>query len=321
MTNGLAEELSYYDADVRRIGKTARRLVNSDAPLATTVGRRQMAGGKRLRAVVALLSGRLCGLADETNDKIAIAIEIIHTATLLHDDVVDEAPMRRSRSTANSIYGNAAAVLVGDFLYSRASQILAELGSLPLLAWIAKATNSLAEGEVLQLEQSGNIISGEIYFNIIGRKTANLFESAAVAPALVAKNDDYQAALAGYGRHLGLAFQLIDDCLDYEGADNETGKKIGADFAEGKMTLPTILALEKAAPAARRRLLSGWQKNNAASFAETLQLVHDTGALTETRRRAALHAEQAAESLQPCAAGDIRQTLITLAQASVKRRS
>ncbi|MBE8157991.1 MAG: polyprenyl synthetase family protein, partial [Betaproteobacteria bacterium] len=250
--SGLAAELAHYDNDVRRIIRTARRLARSDAPLAAAIGRRQMAGGKRLRAVVALLCGRLCGQPDALNDKIAIGIEIIHMATLLHDDVVDDAPMRRRRSTANRMYGNAAAVLVGDFLYSRASQIFAEIGSLPLLAWIAKATNGLAEGEIMQLERAGKLMDERAYFDIIGRKTANLFESAAAAAALAGGRPP--AALAGYGRHLGTAFQLIDDCLDYAGLDGETGKKIGADFAEGKMTLPAILALAKTGAAERQKM-------------------------------------------------------------------
>ena len=320
MSAGLAEELARYDADVRRIGAAARRLVHSDVPLAKTAARRHLGGGKRLRAVVALLSGRLCGLADKVSDKIAIGIEIIHTATLMHDDVVDEAPLRRSQATANQLYGNAAAVLVGDFLYSRASQILAEVGSLPLLAWIADSTNRLAEGEVLQLQRSGKRIGGEVYFDIIGRKTANLFETAAAAAALVSGDRKKLPALAAYGRHLGIAFQLIDDCLDYAGAGDETGKKIGADFGEGKMTLPLILALEKAEPAARRRLLAGWRRGDESSFAAALQLVRDTGALAETRRRAAAAAEKAAAALAPCPDTPVRQTLITLAKASVKRK-
>ena len=319
--SGLAAELAHYEKDLRRIAKVARELVHSDAPLAANIGRRHIDGGKRLRAAVALLCGRMCGLSDKTNDKIAAAIEIIHTATLLHDDVVDDASLRRRRATANRTDGNAAAVLVGDFLYSRASQILADVGSLPLLAWIAKATNSLAEGEVLQLEHSGKVIGEAAYFDIIGRKTANLFESAAAAGALVSghgEDSPLLKALAGYGRHLGMAFQLIDDCLDYAGADAGIGKKIGADFAEGKMTLPVILALAAADENARRRLLSGWQRDNEASFAETLQLVQDTGALDETKRRAAACARRAEESLSVISE-DARRPLAALARASVIR--
>ena len=317
--SGLAAELAHYDKDVRRIIRTARRLSRSDAPLASVIGRRQMAGGKRLRAVVALLCGRLCGQPDSLNDKIAIGIEIIHTATLLHDDVVDDAPMRRRQSTANCVYGNAAAVLVGDFLYSRASQIFAEIGSVPLLAWIAKATNGLAEGEIMQLEQAGKLMDERAYFDIIGRKTANLFESAAAAPAL-AGGCAAVPALADYGRHLGTAFQLIDDCLDYAGLDGETGKKIGADFAEGKMTLPAILALSKTGAAARRKILSGWQKDNAASFTETLKLVRETGALAQTRRRAVEYARKSEESLRAEFSAAECKNLVALARASVNRR-
>ena len=317
--NDLATELAHYDADMRRIVKMARRLISSDAPLATVIGRRQMSGGKRLRAVVTLICGRLCGISDDTNDKIAIAIEIIHTATLLHDDVVDNAPLRRQQSTANRVYGNAAAVLAGDFLYSRASQILSEIGSLPLLAWIAKATNSLAEGEMLQLQQSGKMTDEQSYFDIIRRKTANLFESAAAAAALVENHETFLPALARYGDNLGMAFQLIDDCLDYAGSDAETGKKIGADFAEGKMTLPVILALEAADDDARQRLLSGWRRNNTASFADTLRLVQETEALTKTRNRAADYAHQAEEALATLPKNSCRP-LVALARASLCRR-
>lgn len=319
--NELSAELARYDKDLRRIAAAAKKLVHSDASLASVIGRRQMSGGKRLRAAVALVCARLCGVPQDTGDKIAVAIEIIHTATLLHDDVVDDAPMRRRRSTANRMFGNSAAVLVGDFLYSRASQILAEIGSLPLLAWIAKATNSLAEGEVLQLEYSGKEIGEAAYFDIIGRKTANLFESAAAAAALVGGHGEDSSvlrALAGYGRHLGMAFQLVDDCLDYAGADADTGKKIGADFAEGKMTLPVILALAAADDASRRRLLSGWRRDNAGSFAETLRLVRDTGALAETHRRAADCARLAEESLSVFSE-ESRLPLEMLARASVRR--
>ncbi|MGI9305879.1 MAG: polyprenyl synthetase family protein [Gammaproteobacteria bacterium] len=315
---GLAEELSRYDKDLRRIARTAGRLARSDVPLASAICRRQMAGGKRLRAVVALLCGRLCGLPDALNDKIAIGVEIIHTATLLHDDVVDDAPMRRRQSTANRMHGNAAAVLAGDFLYSRASQIFADIGSLPLLSRIAQATNGLAEGEILQLQQSGKWTGEAAYFEIIGRKTANLFELAAEAPAL-ARGDSRASALAGYGRHLGTAFQLVDDCLDYSGDAAETGKKIGADFGEGKMTLPAILALAKSGAAARRRMLAGWRQNDAAAFADTLRLVQETGALAETRRRAAEYARRAEESLRPAFGAKSRAALAALVRASANR--
>ena len=314
----LSAELALYKKDLRRIAETAKSLVHSDTPLAAKIGMRQMGGGKHLRAAVALICGRMCGLPDTTNDKVAAAIEIIHTATLLHDDVVDDAPMRRRQSTANRVFGNAAAVLVGDFLYARASQILAEVGSLPLLAWIAKATNSLAEGEVMQLEHSGLEIGESVYFEIIGRKTANLFEAAAAAGALVGGRESSLRAFADYGRQLGIAFQLVDDCLDYSGSCADTGKKIGADFAEGKMTLPVILALKNTNAAARKRLLSGWQNDNAASFAETLRLVQDTGALDETRRRAADCARLAEAALSPFAE-DARRPLVALARASVNR--
>ena len=317
----LADELAQYDGDLRRMFQTARKLLSSAAPLAAKISRRQLVGGKRLRAVIALLSGRLCGLADRTSDQTAVAIELIHSATLLHDDVVDDASMRRRRKTANELHGNAAAVLAGDFLYSRASQILAGLECQPLLLWIADATNSLAEGEILQLERRGGTdMTREMYFDIINRKTANLFEAASAAGALLAEKQDILPHLAAYGRHLGTAFQLIDDCLDYDGSDRETGKKIGADFAEGKMTLPAILALEKTSAASRRRILAGWQRGDEQAFADTLRLTHETGALAEVRHLAVQEVEQAMAALQNFPPHAKRDSLINLARASVMRR-
>ncbi|MDM5147740.1 polyprenyl synthetase family protein [Candidatus Persebacteraceae bacterium Df01] len=316
----LAGELAKYDGDLRRMFKRGRALVKSEVSLAEIISRRQLSGGKRLRAVVALLSGRLCGLPDAMSDKTAVAIEFIHTATLLHDDVVDEAVLRRRQSTANHVYGNSAAVLAGDFLYSRASQILADIGCMPLLVWIADATNSLAEGEIMQLEQRGCIMTKDIYFNIIRRKTANLFEAATAAAVLIADRPAVLAAMTAYGRHLGMAFQLIDDCLDYVGSDAEMGKKIGADFAEGKMTLPAILALEKTNGTTRRRLLTGWKKNDDVSFADTLRLARETGALDEVHRLAAKESELAIAALDELSPSLARDSLTTLAKVSVNRR-
>ena len=318
--NNLAQILEQHQSDLRRISKTARRLIDSQSPLAAMIGRRHLSGGKQLRAMVALTAGRLCQEKDVVNDKIACAIEIIHSATLLHDDVVDAAPMRRQRLTANRKYGNAAAVLAGDFLYSRASQILAEIGSVDLLVWISNATNSLAEGEILQLENSGKITEEKTYFDIIHRKTANLFEAAAVAVALVKQQHALIPALAEYGKNLGMAFQLIDDCLDYEGNDEQTGKKIGADFAEGKMTLPAIYALKSADVADRKRLLDGWQSNQKESFVDTLKLIRQTGALQKVQSVADEYVKNAMGALSKISDGEPHvKTLISLAHASIHR--
>lgn len=318
----LARELARYENDLRRLERSAMRRLKSDVPLAALIGKRQMSGGKGLRAAVALASARICGLSQADGDRIAVAIEIIHAATLLHDDVVDDAPIRRRRDTANRLYGNAAAVLAGDFLYSRASQILAETGSMPLLAQIAAATNSLAEGEMLQLSRRGRMTGEKAYFDVISKKTASLFESAAAAPALARGGKDGgmpAEALSGFGRNLGMAFQLIDDCLDYTGDDAETGKKIGTDFAEGKMTLPAILALARTKGGERRALTAGWRRGDAEAFSSTLRLVRETGALDETQRRAVRYAELAEDSLASLPAAS-RRPLATLARASVNRR-
>ncbi|MGI9338122.1 MAG: polyprenyl synthetase family protein, partial [Gammaproteobacteria bacterium] len=232
-----AATLSAFDGNISRLNAHMRGCLHTEVSMAADIIMRQLAGGKRLRAVITMLSAKLCGLPQERGMEMATAIEFIHTATLLHDDVVDDADTRRRQAAANRIYGNAAAVLVGDFLYSRASQLLARMGSVRLLEKMTDATNRLSEGELLQLlaRRSGNI-SREMYFSVIERKTANLFEIAAAGPAIYARQPAAEKALGEYGRRLGLAFQLVDDCLDYEGGD--TGKEVGRDFCEGKMTLP-----------------------------------------------------------------------------------
>ncbi len=292
-----ADALGEFDGEIARLNAHMRGRMQTEVSLAADIIVRQLAGGKRLRAIVAMLSARLCGLREESSLETAAAIEFIHTATLLHDDVVDDADTRRRQATANRVYGNAASVLVGDFLYSRASQILAQLGSVRLLQRMTDATNRLSEGELLQLlaRGSGNV-SERMYFSIIERKTANLFEIAAAGPAILAEKSAEEKALAEYGRRLGLAFQLVDDCLDYEGGD--TGKEIGRDFSEGKMTLPVILTVAQTSAKERDALINGWRSGAPDVFAKTLRMVQKSGALAQTRARAAEEAAAAAAQLQ-----------------------
>ena len=298
-----AAELAARDADVARVRERMRARLGGPA-LVGEIGGGVLEGGKRLRAVVCLLSGRLCGLDPRAADEAAAGVELIHAATLLHDDVVDDAPTRRTRPTANRVHGSAAAVLVGDFLYSRASQIFAELGSLRMLSRVADATNRLAEGEVLQLlARREPSLDEEKYFAVIERKTANLFEVAAASGAILSGMTEREAALSEYGLRLGRAFQMVDDCLDYEGEGAETGKEIGRDFAEGQITLPVILALSRTDAKTRGRLLSGWREGDAGAFGEALRLTRETGALSESRARAASEADLAAKALEKISDG------------------
>ena len=320
-----AAELEKYEPDAARVRARMRARLGGP-PLVGEIGGAALEGGKRLRAVVCVLSGRLCGAAAAMIDEAAAGVELIHAATLLHDDVVDDAPTRRTRPTANRLHGSAAAVLVGDFLYSRASQIFAELGNVRMLVRIADATNRLAEGEVLQLlsRRDPELDEGK-YFAVIERKTANLFEAAAAAGAILSGRGGWESGLAEYGRRLGRGFQIVDDCLDYEGEDAETGKEIGRDFAEGQMTLPVILALSRAASEVRGRLLRGWRLGDADAFGETLRLTRETGALAESRERAATEAGLAARALEGIAGegGDAETlaALAALAKLSAGRRA
>lgn len=321
MMTDFAAALGAFDDDMARLDAHMRGRLHTGVSMAADIILRQLAGGKRLRAIITMLSAQLCGLPKERGMEMATAIEFIHTATLLHDDVVDDADTRRKQATANRIYGNAAAVLVGDFLYSRASQLLARLGSVRLLERMTDATNRLSEGELMQLlaRRSGNV-SRQMYFSVIERKTANLFEIAAAGPAILAQMADAEDALSTYGRRLGLAFQLVDDCLDYEGGD--TGKEVGRDFCEGKMTLPVILALEKMPKAEREKMIEGWRSGGDAVFAETLRQTRQSGALAETRETAMEEAKAAAMALQnhqPFQNTKASDALITLALTSPLR--
>lgn len=313
----LSDLLHRHEADLERLRAVMHSHLGADVDtIAEMETADYLTGGKRLRAIVALLAARLCGIPQGAGDTIAVAIEFIHTATLLHDDVVDDAPMRRHHPAASRVYGNAAAVLAGDFLYSRASQLLAQLGNLPLLARIADATNQLAQGELIQLKHRGRPDMDETtYHTIIARKTANLFSAAAAAPALLAGADD--SALSAYGNRLGTAFQLTDDCLDYEGEDAATGKKIGADFSEGKMTLPVIRMLRRLPAADQTALRRDWQ--NGAAFPRIAALLRDTGALAETRRLAQDNTDAAAAALAAYADSPAKTTLSDLARATARR--
>lgn len=295
--------------------------LHSDVGLVENIGHYIIdAGGKRLRPVVVLLSALANGYQGVDHLKMAAVIEFIHTATLLHDDVVDVASLRRGRQTANAQWGNAPSVLVGDFLYSRAFQMLVEIEHMPIMSVMANATNVISEGEVQQMANAGNPdISEEIYRQVIYRKTAKLFEAAAqVGACLAGKNQD---AMIAYGKHLGLAFQIADDVLDYQGDIEVTGKNIGSDLAEGKMTLPLIFARDNAGSEHADLIRKAIVGKTADDFGTILQVVNTSGGLSYSRQQAAKEVELAKHALVGMPDGEYKHVLLDLAEFSISRVS
>ncbi|MCX7961991.1 MAG: polyprenyl synthetase family protein [Burkholderiales bacterium] len=297
------------DSDVALVRQVAQYLVES--------------GGKRLRPALLLLAAGACGSRDEARIELAAVVEFIHTATLLHDDVVDASDLRRGRSTANARFGNAAAVLVGDFLYSRAFQMMVGAGSMRVMAVLAEATNAIAEGEVLQLMHCRDPDVGESgYLAVVRRKTAKLFEaSARLGAVLAGAPPTLEERLAEYGMRVGTAFQLIDDVLDYSGDVEAIGKSLGDDLAEGNPTLPLIRAMACGSPAQARLVRDAIVSGGREAFAAVLEAVRATGALEYTRELARREAEAARAALEPLAPSAHRDSLLELAAYSVSRRS
>ena len=290
-------------ADLAAVDSTIRRELASDVALVNQVSDYIIgAGGKRLRPLLVLLAARAAG-AQPLGPQVlaAVVIEFIHTATLLHDDVVDGSHTRRGRHTANEVWGNAASVLVGDFLYSRAFQMMVRLGNFRVMELMADATNVIAEGEVLQLMNSRDPDTTERrYLDVIYRKTARLFESgAAVAAVLSGAEPRVERALADYGRHLGNAFQLVDDALDYRGSATERGKNIGDDLAEGKPTLPVIHALQNGSPEQQMLLRRAIAIGGLDHLPEVLAAIESSGGLEYTAQLAQSEADQAVAALGP----------------------
>lgn len=283
------------------------------------------AGGKRLRPLLVLLVARALGCKDGESSRhinMAAIIEFIHTATLLHDDVVDVSALRRGRMTANAQWGNAPSVLVGDFLYSRAFQMLVELGDMSIMSVMADTTNIIAEGEVLQLVNAGDATTNEErYRRVIACKTAQLFEAAARCGALISGADDVLCdELARYGHHIGMAFQLIDDVLDYNGDSAEMGKNIGDDFAEGKPTLPLIYTLQFGEPEDAARVRRAISEKDTADMAHIIGIIQNNGALQYTEQAAIREVESALGCLDSLPASRYRDELAALAHFAVTRR-
>src|SRR5947209_18738674 len=271
-------------------------------------------GGKRLRPALVLLAADAFGARGPARHELAAVVEFIHTATLLHDDVVDESELRRGRKTANAEFGNAASVLVGDFLYSRAFQIMVAVRSMRVMEVLANATNAIAEGEVLQLLNAHNsTISEAAYLEVIRRKTAKLFEAAAQLGAILGEaSAELERGLARYGMHLGTAFQLIDDVLDYSGDAVQTGKNLGDDLNEGKPTLPLIRVLESGSPRQAQIVRSAIEHGGRDKFEAVSEAIHATGALGYTRRKAEAEAQSAREAIAALPSSNYRDSLLEL---------
>jgi octaprenyl-diphosphate synthase len=279
-------------------------------------------GGKRLRPLTVLLAARACGCQSHAAILAAAIIEFIHTATLLHDDVVDGSGLRRGQESANAVFGNQASVLVGDFLYSRAFQMMVEIGDLRILKVLADATNTIAEGEVLQLMNCNNPdITEADYMEVIYRKTAKLFESGTrIGAVLSGYADPIEQALSGYGRHLGMAFQLVDDALDYEATTEELGKNIGDDLAEGKPTLPLIYAMAHGSAAERHMIREAIETGGTRNLRSIQIAIESSGGLRYTAQRAKDEASRAVDALASLPASRFRDGLSDLAAFAVERR-
>jgi len=281
------------------------------------------AGGKRIRPRLVLLFAEALGFEGPARYELAAVVEFIHTATLLHDDVVDESALRRGRATANATFGNAASVLVGDFLYSRAFQMMVSVGNMRVLQVLADATNVIAEGEVLQLMNMHDPdLAVADYLQVIRFKTAKLFEaSARLGAVLAGAPPELEEACASYGRSLGTAFQLVDDLLDYEGSTDELGKNVGDDLREGKPTLPLLVAMERGSTDERALIRRAIEQGEQQKLAEIVAIVRRTGALEATRLAARAEAQKAEEVLKPLPESRAREALLNLCVRSVHRSS
>jgi octaprenyl-diphosphate synthase len=312
------------DAELRLVDTLIRERLSSRVALIDQISSYIIgAGGKRIRPRLVLLFSEALGFRGAERLELAAIVEFIHTATLLHDDVVDESALRRGRATANATFGNAASVLVGDFLYSRAFQMMVSVNRMRVLEVLADATNVIAEGEVLQLMNMHDPdLAVHEYLEVIRFKTAKLFEASArlgaviggAAPAL-------EEACAGYGRALGTAFQLVDDLLDYEGHTDALGKNVGDDLREGKPTLPLLLAMERSSDSERLLIRHAIEHGELERLPEILSIVRRTGALDATRAAAEREAAQARALLQALPASRARDALLELCVRSVNRSS
>lgn len=309
--------------DMNAVNALIQAQVASDVALINQLGFYIVnSGGKRLRPLITVLAARALGISGTEHHRLAAIIEFIHTATLLHDDVVDESHMRRGRETANAVFGNQASVLVGDFLYTRAFQMMVTLDSMRVMQILSDATNGIAEGEVLQLMNCNNPDTTEqAYFEVIYGKTARLFEAATQLAAVLTQQPPHiETALQNYGKHLGTAFQLADDILDYTADSKEMGKNAGDDLAEGKPTLPLLYAMWNSDDNNKHMIRLAIEKaNGLAQLDNILQVMHDTGAFEYTRACAVRESEKAIACLSSLEDSIYKSALVSLAHIAVNR--
>jgi len=309
-------------ADMQAVDRVIRDRLHSDVLLIRQVAEYIIGGGgKRLRPALVLLSANALGYRGTAHHTLAAVVEFIHTATLLHDDVVDESAMRRGRPTANRLFGNAASVLVGDFVYSRAFQMMVGVNDMRVLQLLADTTNTIAEGEVLQLMNCRNADIDEAgYLQVIRYKTAKLFEAAGrIGAVLSGASPEVEAAMAAYGSHLGTAFQLIDDVLDYSGESGVIGKNVGDDLAEGKPTLPLIRTIRQGSPEDAALVRNAVATGGLEELDGVLAAIQRSGALEYARRQAEAEAQAARSALDLVPSSRYRDSLIQLASFAVTR--
>lgn len=323
-TSSTAAAVALIADDMLEVDRLIALRLSSDVPLVGQVAQYIIsAGGKRLRPALLLLMSGALGNPSEQRFGLAAVVEFIHTATLLHDDVVDDSTLRRGRATANEAFGNPASVLVGDFLYSRAFQMMVEVQNMRIMQTLAEATNVIAEGEVLQLVNMHDASLDEAgYLRVIRSKTAKLFEASARIAAILANSPPaLETACADYGQALGTAFQVIDDVLDYDGSPAEMGKNLGDDLREGKCTLPLIAAMRQGSPAQRDTIRSAIENGATENIGEIIAIVRDTGALEITRQAAAAEAQRAIEAISGFSRNTYTEALLQLAAQLLQRRS
>lgn len=309
-------------SEMDAVNQVIHQQLHSDVPLVNQIAHYIIsAGGKRIRPVLVLLFANAHEYKGSHHHSLAAIVEFIHTATLLHDDVVDESSLRRGRDTANALFGNAASVLVGDFLYSRAFQMMVTIREMRVMQILADATNVIAEGEVLQLiNMHDPDVTEERYLQVIRSKTAKLFEAAAQLGTLIAGGSEADIEAAGeYGRSVGTAFQLIDDVLDYSGNAAEIGKNVGDDLREGKPTLPLIYLMQHGTPAQRELVRTCIEQGDEQHFSEILSAINDSGALDYTREAAQRAAQRAKDALASLPNSKFKESLLELCAFAVDR--
>lgn len=317
----LSSITSPVEADLVQLDQLIIHSLTSSIPLIQEIVKHILAGkGKRLRPLLVILCAKACG-HNNSNDHLRLAaiIEFVHTATLLHDDVVDNSELRRGKQTANTLWGNQASVLVGDFLYSRAFQMLTDLNQTPIMRILSSTTNTIAEGEVMQLMNTQNTdLSEQDYFDVIYQKTAKLFESSAEIGAALT-HSPYQAQLANFGKHIGLCFQIIDDLLDYTASSEQMGKNIGDDLSDGKMTLPLIHTLKQVSPDKKNIIIKAIESRSADSLPDIIAIIHTTSAIEQCEKAAHQQASLARQAISPLPTSPYKAALLALIDFALQR--